>query len=426
LVPYGERWALLLPEILAAASIFVIGMAARKLLGSIGGVLAVLTAATTTIILRYGNELRSYSLLLFLTSLLLFIIISREQTNVVNKLHVAALGVCLAAMVYAFALSVFVCVVIFAADVIRIIRRKLKAVYILSYAVALILYFPYFILFFTSQNHVQPGSGYVMPIADIFLFIVALLDSNFLYVYMFVYGAGLAFFTMLMNKRLKSEMRAQNNMIVLFAAMAIIPIAMFYLTNRIFILFFGRGFDVMTRYLIYTIPTMVIVAVSSFCRICESVKVFVSHQKYWRIAALSLILALSLYSIPKAYTSLMNYPKQYYEDKKYVEAADWLYNREDIFAGSTAVCFLVQEYVPDTLVYKAARGGWFEYYATQKGQRRKFEFIEMIDESVKNFDVIYTLENQREINSDELLLLSDDYELVEASEEICIKVWNRK
>jgi uncharacterized membrane protein len=72
IVPYGDKYLLLLPQIFAALSVFAVGLAAREILGNTGGVTAAILLLINTIFIQFGNELRTYTLTVFVSALLLY------------------------------------------------------------------------------------------------------------------------------------------------------------------------------------------------------------------------------------------------------------------------------------------------------------------------------------------------------------------
>jgi uncharacterized membrane protein len=409
--PYGEANLLLLSETFAAASVFVSAVTAYKISGTRSGVFAAFTAATQTIVLRYGNELRSYSLVVLLSSLLLLLYKSRIE----GKRRLVAYGVCMAALVYSSPFTVFFCMALLANDAALIAGGRLRVASLLSYAVGLILYLPYFAALIGNPARIAPGTEYIMSAIDIIKFAALLLDYNPLHMVMFVCGAVVAFVRCIAKRGQEREW-----FVLSCVSAAIIPIALLFLANLFCVAFLKHGFDIMTRYLIFATPAMTLVIASGFDWLCGAFSKTATNPVIARTGTAVAMFAAISYSALYAVTGVAYAPKHYSDDKEYAETADYVAQSIETSAPATAVCFLTWDTPPHPAYYQAARNGWYEYYVLRKGYG--FTLVGITDD-IMHYDAIYILENQRELFPHEAEMLNEGYVPDETKGSRFVKVW---
>lgn len=86
IVPYGQRYLLIISELLTAISVYVLGMAGRLYKNErFGVILAALCATSFPAIVQGGSEFRPYALLLFSVSMLAYLFIKKQKEQYQKK-----------------------------------------------------------------------------------------------------------------------------------------------------------------------------------------------------------------------------------------------------------------------------------------------------------------------------------------------------
>jgi HAD superfamily phosphoserine phosphatase-like hydrolase len=420
IVPYGEHWLWLLPEIFASLSVFATGILGKRVICDRAGVFSALIMATMPILLRYGNELRSYSLVVLIASLLLLLFFSR--TKMPKILEIILYGLLLSLLVYSFPLSAVLCMISLMSDMYFIAKRKLSLIALLSYVIALVLYLPFFYLFISNPNHITSGANYLMPLGDMYEFILAILDGNVVYIYSFAYGIVLVIALTVENTKVKDKTRKfQTTAILLSALFTIFSIAIMFALNRVYASLFQSGFDIMTRYFIFTLPAIVLVIAFTFNSTFDKIETLFSLKHYRKFIAALLISPLFIYSVWRTIAVVTENPKHYYEDKQYAETAAWLFDNSDFLSTTTALYYATY----DAPVFQAAKYGFFEYYITECERRTDYSMLDRLTYCQETFEVLVTLENYRELTTGEFEILINNYQLISTNDSIPIKIWER-
>ncbi len=169
LLPFGEFWVLLLPEVLTAFAVAVIGDAACQAAGKKVGFLASLIAATSTVIIaECGLEYRTYALYLLTSSLVFDFYIRRlKVSGQETRASLIKLGIAFCLMAYSHYYGVVICLALFCVDVIFFATKKISWKCIFSYVGAGLTFLVWFCVIINQFAYRMGGdSGWWMDAPD--------------------------------------------------------------------------------------------------------------------------------------------------------------------------------------------------------------------------------------------------------------------
>ncbi|MDR3166147.1 MAG: glycosyltransferase family 39 protein [Synergistaceae bacterium] len=432
IIPYGDKYLLILPAFFAALSIWATGMAVGSRFGGRGGIVAsllmlintgyTLLGHTTTGYISYGNELRNYTLAVFVSALLLWSYISRMKLpGRESPKQLVTFGLTMALLFYCHYVAAIMFVGLFAIDAVLFIKRKIGFRVVFAYAIAFILVLPRFLISDNNAlvNKVISGQGWfdhVPDIKEIARTAFTLVGGNPLLIILF---AGAVFYTFWTYfTRDKSSMEETSQRFYCLTVALSLPV-LFYLVFIVYTvgILGGKSWWDM-RYFLLILPWMIYVITSMLFSL--SYKYSLRHRTH----IVKTILIIALIAIPiQSFLCLYSCPSASKWADWQKESADYIYNQSDVRDPKVGVTFAA-----NYALY--APYGWKFYYLEQAGQREPLNYIEM-NSSFDNFigldgiNKLYVAEGHGgEYWTADILSLQ--FEKIQVLEDIHVTVWERR
>jgi hypothetical protein len=409
IAPYGDKYLLMLPQIFVALSVLMTGLAAKKLLGSKGGILAAILVLVNINYIQYGNELRTYSLTVFASALMLWLyfhrleIMGREDTY-----SIVAYGLSIALLAYTHYCTLFVCLLFFLSDMVLIIKNKIQKRAIFSYIMAAVIFLPWFIYFL--KNHTgNPWSYHNLSAKDMFYMLKWLNFDNQVVTLICIVAIIFSVVVFLRRNAISTRLRAMFICSIVIVGFIIIM----YTCSAILTKYLNTGNFWVARYFLVIMPILVFVVSAFFTEIVEQIKL----KGYKRAIAPTLtISAVLIFCLPHQYALLKLYPGPNQWGAYLKSAANWLYEQPDIYEYDTGV-----------FLYRVNMS-WRHYYLEELGRRPKLHYVDANDEALGSINKLYTLELWAILSKDEQLFnkLKEKFELVKYDEYLHITTWKRK
>jgi uncharacterized membrane protein len=408
IVPYGDKWLLLLPTIFAALSIFATGMAAREMLGGVGGAAAAMLMLMCNSYINYGNELRTYTLTVFASALLLWVYLRRLKSAGNEKpRNLALYGLLTALLVYTHYCAFFICFILFLFDIVYIVKKQMQKRVIFAYAGATLLFAPWF-LYYTTTRTASPFQRYVPTLPELFILGKTLLNNNLLFVFVF----ALALCTLVVDiwiakKRPTIHMRAAFICIVTTCGFVLLM----YVASLILTKALNMGNFWVFRYFLVVLPFLFFPIAELFCGVTNLLVRLVQTKLY---VAHIVLAALVMFYLPQSYIELKAHPSSTYTYDWLESAAEWLYAQQDIYLRTVAV--VLRPYDDD----------WMEYTVGQMGRRDLFSYVNALNnDTLQGINKLYTIDTHVPIDFSQTIL-AEQFEQVSGNESLRIKIWERK
>lgn len=417
LVPYGEKWLLLLPELLTAGAVFVLGLTGRKYYNYLIGITGALMAAFSyPVIIQCGHHFRQYALLFLTCALVLYFYLELVEEKDKRQLKsVIAYTCCIVAAAYTHYFGVFILVPYFICDAVTNWRWKGSITkFIIPYIVAGIAYLPW--TYYVLKYH----SGIVgkwQPIPDfnrlcnLFNFLCGYSNLAVLCFGVGVFACCWRFF-----KTGKANRLDFKSLVLQFVVFFLILGIYFYATQIAI-----KSTFWVNRYFLCLLPNVyLLVAIGSvFCGEFLG-KVFCNVKLKYAVIVLLLTIAL----VPQIRGN-MNLAVA--KGEPYREAADYIYAQSNyIFNGDTVL-------ISTSAIKEEAnweKNGWLEYYITKQGRRDKINLITQYDfnkNNSKTYRRIYLayLHNGKLSDQTEALL-NQFFELKSDNKKLRVKTYERR
>lgn len=147
LVPYGERWLLLLPQIATAAAVYVTALWGERLFEYKTGLFAgILLGFSQMVIEQCGFEFRSYGFYLLFSALSLYMH-TLLQSEAYSAKRIVCYGLALAGLSYSHLFGVLICIVLGGIDLFLVLCRRVCPTILCAYAMAGTAFLPWGIYF---------------------------------------------------------------------------------------------------------------------------------------------------------------------------------------------------------------------------------------------------------------------------------------
>jgi uncharacterized membrane protein len=404
IVPYGDKYLLLLPQIFVMLSILVVGIASRKLLGNKGGIVAAILILININYILYGNELRTYSLTVFASAFMMWMYFCRlEIMGKENTRSIVMYGVSLAFLVHTHYCAVFICLWLFLCDIVLIIKNKIQRRTVFSYILASIIFMPWAIYYL--KNHTNtPYQLYIPSITDIFNRFQYLNSNNqtitFICIAAMVFSVIVFFY---------NNLRTSTRLQAMFISCATISgfIFIMYSSSVLLTKYLNKGNFWVERYFLAILPFIIFVISAFFVEVIERIKVD-------RTIAMSvIIISILLFYLPQQYIQLKSFrgPTQWADWLE--SAANWLYEHEQDSI-----------YESDTGVYYTVYDSWRDYSLEKLGRRKALNYVN-INDKLTGVNKIYTVEEHVGLSDAQLSKLKEQFELIKDYKDIHVKVWQR-
>jgi hypothetical protein len=391
-MPYGVDKLLILSELFSALTVFAIGLAGKKIGGFKCGLWCGAMALGSCVLLRYGAELRSYSLVLLSAAVLLHIYPDFDSSP--SRSRTVIFGAAMALIVYAQIFSAVFCFGFFLLDAVKAKRNKsFKRIW--AYIIAVALYAPYAILFFTNPEHMTPGAGNPHSASNLLSMVKVLLDGNMFFLGIVMVSALLLVFSHISARRIGGELSKQARSLGSAAWVSLFSIQAMFAITFVFERFTEGGFTYLYRYVIYALPGLLILAGYALNLLCELVdeamqKTLPSAQNAKISSALliTFILLLVPYSAAQAkQTPLeLNGNDPTFEARCLHNTAKWVQGA-DLYAPGTALYNNIWYDRPADAIEQ-----WFEYMVGEDGRRDLPNALYALDETALNYDTVVTVE----------------------------------
>jgi hypothetical protein len=374
LVPYGERWLYLLPELLTALAVFFIGILVRKAVGIKGAVFVTITVSTLLVLGQFGNNFRGYPLYLLLSALVFYLYVKRlEQRGNEKLIDILIFAMVLVGFVCSHYVAVIICLVFFIFDVILICKKKIRFNCLLSYILGAIIFCPVAVpmLLFSGKSFLTfwaqaPAITSIISVAQ------WLFNDNLLLQSFFLLGCSMITIKIIKDKKINfSDLPLLIAIIAPFFMVGVVYIYSRYIN-------IGGSFFV-DRYFLGLIPMLAFVCGYTFEIICKMLEEHFKTIGGWGVV----LLAFALYKYPVFYQQLENNPLAGYRLRQpYKGAAEWLLMQPEIEDGSTAFFFCT----PQSFYH-----GWYEYYVTKQGKIKppNINIFDMDTVNYSYYDRIY-------------------------------------
>lgn len=416
-VPYGEKWLLLLPELLTAGAVFVIGLTGSKYYNFLIGITGALMAAFSyPVVIQCGHHFRQYALLFLTCALVLYFYLELiEEKDKRQRKSVIAYTCCIVAAAYTHYFGVFILVPYFVCDAFLYWRWKCGSTkFALPYVVAGFAYLPW-IYYVLKYNFGVAGSWQPVPdfnrFCDLFNFLCG--NDNLV-----ILCLSIGIFVSCWNVFRTIDENAFD-----FKSF-LLPFVMFLLILGIY--FYGSQIAIkstfwVNRYFLCLLPNVFLfIAIGCvFCGECLG-KVFRNKKlKYIGIIAITTIALLpqvrgnTKFAVAKRET--------------YRETADFIYAQSnDIFNDDTVL--ISTSGVKEEANWE--KNGWLEYYITKQGRRDRINLITQYDFNKKNpktYRRIYLAYLHNEKLTDQTkALLNQFFELKKDNKRLRVKIYDRR
>lgn len=435
IVPYGEGFLLLLSELLVAAAVVVIAFAGKAYRNAQTGIIAAVFMMTSVYVTKHCSyELRSYALLLLLSSICLWQFISRWKRNVHTAKEFAGQWLIMLLLCYTHYFGLFLCMSVFVFDLALLFsiypfekkcvqNGKICKRFWLMYFMLGISYIPWVFRVVAMEHLGTKGIGLRVTASTFYSILSDMLDSNWLRLLLCSVGFSILIVDVAVcwKKDIRTEKIADAIPVgvtcILFCGVAVYGI------------YINPGLTLWAdRYFTPAFPWMAVVMAMAVDRIIiEVVRIRKIDIENNRMALCTVTFALLLYFGIPSVASWYGFMQNSYNGQDYRAAANWLYayNEGDIYRDRVAVAYL-----------RSATGnegnGWYEYYLTKRGQRDAPNFIsngkltyEEFEKFYESYDMVFLCTMpfpMDQCNREWITWIKERYELIETNDnyQICI------
>jgi len=417
IAPYGTLF-LKLPSILfVTLGIFFCGLCAKSLKGDRAGIWASLFAGTSTFLIINGAYVfRVYGLLFFLVTSLTLIYIKRmKEANNERASIITLYGIAMAVLLYTFYFGVIIIGLIALVDLAFIIRRIVSKRILVSYLIAGILFFPFFIyavrLFFISTEVISyfeqaPSikialhslyaffSGSIFVMLCFFVAVIMLLSRNFI--------------------SLIDELISKQNRLA-FQLIAFIPVL-----TIIIVFIYSRyinpsGSIFTNRYFISILPFLLVGSAIGFDILFDIIFTSFSNSVKEKFFIFILVI-FSIFLGDKAFFEVYRNPGT--SSAPFEQAIEYIYKQSDAHLADSVL-----------ITNSESTNIAVQYYITHDGKRLPFNSVSFgafIEES-NLYNRVYFFDERKKGLSDMIIkYLEEDYELAYEKEDVRVSVYLRK
>lgn len=385
---------------------------------TVGFLSALFTATSISVLESAGYEFRAYGFLLLFSTVFLLSYTNRlKKGKSTTWKDYVKVGLWMIPLAYTHYFGVLMCVAVFLIDVYWFLQKKIKWQCIYSYLLVFLSYIPWLLRFVQLGQIGSDATWQTKPslaaIVDLFQYLSG--NNSWIQLF-FLIGIVLVLFR---NKR-KREFPDKNAVSVFLCYLLFVFVAILYLygtfvkesatlwVNRYFLCIYPCA-AVLAAYGAESVITCIVGAVGKI----ESFSF--GRDSFFRVLYVTLAACMAVSFVPLASRDYSpgNYP--------YEEAADWLYNRTDIYDESTITIMVSQEFVGD---------GWYEYYMTRKGERDDVNYISQetiqkkwqgYGELLKHYDTVYYCYISNQTDPGLIRYLNSNYELQSDTSSVKIK-----
>lgn len=371
-VPYGTEWLRLLPEFFVILGIYSMAFLGAKMYDIKTGIIAALiTACSSTLMINGGYAFRPYSMFFFLTVIVLYMFIVRIEGKDLSWISITLFGFMLSILNYTHYFGTLICAALGIYELFKILKKELKAKFIVSYFIMLATFLPY--LFGAFLNAMKLWSQFWPAIPkwwDLVNICGALLSHIKIFEYIFTFAIVYSILMLISNIKNKQYDFVNNNLYVyLMLGIVFFTLSVVFIFSKYLVPTFSLWVD---RYFLCLMPSMFIV-IAVYIN-----KLFIfTKSKFNNIAVLALMITvfgICFYGI--------NDNVKKYSTQPFQQAADFLRQQGDIYNNDTTV------YVP------IGWGDGWKYYVTLGNKQKAFNYIVTSDDfsNVRNYKTVYVFE----------------------------------
>ena len=428
LVPWGERWLLLLPQLAMVAGIYVSALWAERLGGARLGVwTAVLLAFSRMVITHCGFEFRAYGVYLLAASLAFY---SHSRVMDAGNEKVGRWGIVywlsLLLLVYSHCLAFLIFFALAFYDIVLILRRRIPWTRLFIYFFSGILFLPWVIwivyAYIVSKLSVSsdPSAAFsiaswmprpgIMDIPDL----CSYLCGNHILVLLFFVCGGLFVLKKIADavKVRVFDVELEQLLIPCWAAAFMILVMFVYGQNR-------SGFPTLwvARYFTGLFPCFAVVCALGI----ETISAFAEKRSPTALKAMSVLFFVAIVGVHLGNVLADNISEG---NLSHREATEVMYQQPDIHDEDTLVMTSMKSFLE----------GWEEYYCRKQGQREGIGLRsahDVTEEELLSHDVVYFeyAYGYGSADREQLTicqLLESKYSLDEEWSDVCLRRYVRK
>lgn len=403
IVPYGQVYLLLLPEIAVSIGVYIVGMAGRKINKITGIFSALIAILISTLVLYAGHEFRPYGFLFLIVAFVIYAYITKHMLPKESKKWMIIYGVSLALLVYTHYVAVLVCFAFFIFDIILCYYKKRSWFDLLSYILGGILVVPWIIiLLIYNQREVTsfwPAAPNLKSISKLFEY---LSGSNDLLYYLFLFGIAISIVVFVAGIVKKNYDFLQILLPFAFTINVVITIFVIYVYSAIIN---PSGSLFVSRYFIMVIPQLVLLSGIVLGRLSNHISGLLQSWSVIKICAV-LCCFITLSCGIQFAVRVESDATTIHEPFK--ESADWVMSRSDIYSPQTAVMLTNSKIVTD---------GFDDYYISKKGLREGVDVYSQKHlagqyKKLLDYNTLYIISYHSCLSNEMSAFLDDKYELV--------------
>lgn len=407
IVPYGTVNLKLFNIILVTLGIYVSGLTANRLRGTVAGIItASLAALSIGVVTLAAYTFRPYGLLFLLSALSAYLFVLYRQKGR-SKKYFVLLSISLTTLVYTHYFGALIIAVMFFGDLVIVLRKRAKLISLLPYVISAVAFVPWFVIIWGqsaerlatfSQQEIGVLSGIVQTIG-------ALIGKGWLvYVYIFVFAAFI-------YKALAKGNELRDDISVIFA---VVPVAS-VLIHIVMINYTSANIYFWERYHIGIVPMLALTLGQGIDYLCKAV-CGGNGENFKKVFSGMVACGIAFSSICSMYFTVANSQKGMVEP--FEECAEYLTCEEETIWAEDTLVFCSN--------YESQRG--MEYYLTHKGERKSVDikWYELKPEYLENVNRVFVLNLHKSISQADMdLLNSEGFELGYQHEVLPITVYYR-
>lgn len=417
IAPYGHKILYIFPVLLSAGSIVLVGKAGERIKNIYFGTIVAVFMATLHVLWIYcGFEIRPYPMLVFSSSLALYLYIKRNEDLSTKNAVLFSCGLAALAMSHYF--GCLACAMFFASDFYLWVRKRLKlrefvATYVIPGVTIILWVAAIYIVTIRNTALSAIASWYPIPkisdVKEILRFLTGYFDGSY---YALMLGIALIFVGIACSTG-KNEFSwsKYHRAFCVFMILGCIGIIAFY----------GNFVNTAStmwhpRYFIVLLPYISIVATEGI----SSVSYLVPDKEGKRQVLATMCVFTSLVLTINCLITVPTIPVGMHK-QPYREAADWIYTQRNwIFNDDTLVIATVSG---------VATEGWDDYYITRKGRRDNINVCsqaELTPERIRLAYKVYIQYSHVPVRGNWQEILDQEYVLEEDRSDIQVRVYTRK
>ena len=405
LVPYGEKWLLLLAEVMSALAVFTIGMTGKRFFGYYQGLLAALFSGVSFVVTsQCGHEIRQYAALFLFSALTIYYFLKHLLELPKNSLSTNILyPICIALVSYSHYFGLFMMVPIFLYDAFISFKKKVGIKQLLTpYVISALLYMPWVVFFLKTMFHYTLRWPGVPNLKSIWWLVLYLCDAKAFILFGFAVGCVSAIYALCQRSRQSTETEEHSPALVFTVVFLIAAIYINATTIA-----FKSTFWV-HRYFVCLLPCV-------YLLFGNGAKILLYNVVQDHRSLVTVIVVIFL--LPPM---LLRNAKRNVSNEDYRGAANFIYNNINyIYNSDTAIVSVWGDGVLN---------GWQEYYMTQQRRRdllKVFTPIGQVEKLLK-FKRVYVQYLHSPFPDQFNAILDMHYTLVIDCRDICVRVYERK